>query len=325
MKAMAAERHFEVGAKACFHIIFGDESFIFPRLYVDRDARDVVQGPWVLGPNELMTREFRFKVTSVDILRRSKVSDVTDRQTIDVHRDHVTYVVTHVKRAWHLPHSQSFAVVTKIVITHVAKSKCRLAIYIRTDWSPYRPFSKSIVDRQALNDATADADDLAEAATDQIRRLGPRSRTKRAIQVYGQIGRRADAVQFTPSEADAAKKQAVQPRTLTEMVYETVRSLGLSAVMSIIMWAFAALRRIFEVATAHRAILLVLALSLVANVSLTSLEGSVWLRERRATRVMSRLGIGPNMVMSKGLYLEDLADASGPTGEEFSWPGDSAW
>lgn len=325
MKAMVAERHFEIGAKACFHIIFGDESFLFPRLYVDRDARDIVQGPWTLGPNERMTREFRFKVTSVDILRRKKVCDVTDRQTIDVHRDHVTYVVTHVKQAWHLPHSQSFDVVTKIVITHVAKSKCRLAIYIRTDWSPFRPFSKSIVDRQALNDASADADDLAEAATDQIRRLGPRSRTKRAIQVYGQIGHRDSAVHFTPSEADAARRQAVQPRTLTEMVYETVRSLGLSAVMSIIMWAFAAVRRIFEVVTAHRTILLVLAVSLVANVSLTSMEGSVWLREKRATRVMSRLGIGPNMVMSKGLYLEDLAEASGPTGEVFSWPGESAW
>src|SRR5699024_4100683 len=108
-------------------------------------------------------------------------------------------------------HSQSFDVVIKIVITQVAKSKCRLAIYIRTDWSPFRPLSKGIVDRQALNDARADADDIAEAATDQIRRLGPRSRTKRAIQVYGQIGHRDEPVQFTPSEADAAKRQAVQP------------------------------------------------------------------------------------------------------------------
>lgn len=325
MKIKVEERHFEIGAKACFHIIFGDESFIFPRLYFDRDARDIVQGPWVLAPNEHMRREFVFKVKSVDILRRAKTCEVMDYQTIDVHRDHVTYVVTHVKKAWHLPLSQYFTIVTKIVITHIAKSKCKLAIYVRTDWSTFPSLTKSIVDRQAINDALADAEELAEAATDQIRRLGPRSRTKRAIQVYGHIGRQAQAVPFEPAEVDAARRQAVQPRTLTEMLYETARSFGLSAVTSVIMWAFAALKRLFEVATAHRVILLVLALSLVANVSLTSLEGSVWLRERRATRVMGRLGIGPNMVMSKGVYLEDLRDATGPSAEEFSWPGDSAW
>lgn len=325
MKAKVEERHFEVGAKACFHIIFGDESFLFPRLYFDRDARDIVQGPWTLGPDERMRREFRFKVKSVDIFRRAKTCEVTDYQTIDVHRDHVTYVVTHVKRAWHLPLSQYFTIVTKIVITHIAKSKCKLAIYIRTDWATFPSLTKRIVDRQAINDASADAEELAEAATDQIRRLGPRSRTKRAIQVYGHIGRREQAVPFEPAEADAAKRQAVQPRTLTEMLYETARSVGLSAVTSVIMWAFAALKRLFEVATAHRVILLVLALSLVTNVSVTSLGGSVWLRERRAMDVMGRLGIGPNMAMSKGVYLKDLRDTTGAGGQEFSWPDDSAW
>ena len=325
MKSKVAERHFEVGAKACFHIIFGDESFLFPRLYYDRDARDIVQGPWVLAPDEHMRREFTFKVNSVDILHRSKICDIRDYQIIDVHRDHVTYVVTHVKKAWHLPHSQYFNIIIKMVITHISKSKCKLAVYIRTDWATFPSLSKSIVDRQALNDASADAEDFAEAATDQIRRLGPRSRTKRAIQVYGHIGRQAQPVVFTPAEADAARRQAVQPRTLTEMVYETVRSFSLSAVTSVIMWVFAALQRIFKVATAHRAIMLALIISLIANVSLTSLEGSVWLRERRATRMMGRLGIGPNMVMSKGVYLEDLKEATGHRGEEFSWPGDSVW
>ncbi|SPO02761.1 related to Snf1p protein kinase interacting protein (SIP3 protein) [Cephalotrichum gorgonifer] len=324
INSKVAERHFEVGAKACFHIIFGDDSFIFPRLYFDRDARDIIQGPWVLAENEHMRREFRYKVTSVDILQRHKTSEVTDSQTIEIHRDHVTYVVTHAKRAWHLPHSAAFTVITTIVITHISKTKCKLSIYVRTDWAKFRALYKSIIDRQALNDAEADAEDLAEAATDQVRRLGPRSRTKRAIQVYGHIGRQTQPVAYTPASADTAKKQAVQPRRLTEMLYETARSLSLSAVMSILMWAFAALRRLFQVATAHRVILLMLGLSVLTNISLTSLEGSAWWRERRATRVMGRLGIGPNMMMSKGVYLEDLRAAQGPTGEEFSWPVESA-
>ncbi|PKS12925.1 hypothetical protein jhhlp_000266 [Lomentospora prolificans] len=320
MKLKVAERHFEIGAKACFHILFGDKSFIFPKLYFDRNARDIVQGPWILADEGRMKRQFTFKADSVDMLGRSKMCEVVDVQTIDVHRDHVAYEVTHVKTAWHLPHSQYFKVVTKVVITHIAKSKCKLAIYIKTDWKKFPSFSKSIVERQALNDAEADAEELAEAATDQVRRLGPRSRTKRAIQVYGHIGHESQPTPFTPAtHADSAKKPAVQPRTLTEMVYETLRSLAQSAVTSILMWAFAGLRGLLKVLTAHRVILLVTALSLLANVFLTSMEGSTWWKERSASRLMGRLGVGPNVMMSKAVYLEDLESAQGPSAANITW------
>ena len=326
MKLKVAERHFEIGAKSCFHILFGDKSFLFPKLYFDRNARDIVQGPWVLADHGRMKREFTFKADSVDMLGRSKTCNVTDFQTIDIHRDHVTYEVTHVKRAWHLPHSQYFKVVTKIVITHIAKSKCKLAIYIKTEWKTFPSFSKSIVERQALNDAEADAEELAEAATDQVRRLGPRSRTKRAIQVYGHIGQETQPVPFTPAHADSAKKQAVQPRTLTEMVYETLKSLTQSAVTSILMWAFAALRVLLRVFTAHRVILVVTGFSLLANLFLTSLEGSAWWRERSATRFLARLGVGPNVMMSKAVYIADLESVQGTMPANISWAEEgSVW
>lgn len=54
---------------------------------------------------------------------------------IDVLNDHLCYVVTDRKTPWHLPYGGKFSLLNKIVITHHAKSKCRLAIYTKVDWT----------------------------------------------------------------------------------------------------------------------------------------------------------------------------------------------
>jgi hypothetical protein len=321
-----AERNFEISAKACFHVLFGDKSFIFPKLYFERRAIEIAQGPWELQDHGTMRRQFRFKVDYVDMLGRKKPGDVTDTQTIDVFSDHITYVVTHVKTPWHLPHSQAFKLVTKVVITHVAKSKCKLAVFTKVDWSTAPAFAKNMVNRQAADDAINDAEELAEIATDQVRRLGTRSRTKRAIQVYGNIGQQTQVVVFTPSEADINKKeQMIEPRTLTTMMFETVRSLMESAITSLMMWAFAGVTKLFSVFSANRVILLLLGTSVLYNLVVMSQVGSTWWTERKAARYMSRLGVGPNVMMSKAVYLVDLEEAVRGTSLELSAPSDSMW
>ena len=58
--------------------------------------------------------------------------------------DHICYVVTDKKTPWHLPYHKDFMLVSVIVITHVAKSKCKLAIYTKVGWSKAPAFSKSM-------------------------------------------------------------------------------------------------------------------------------------------------------------------------------------
>jgi len=310
MQKKVAERHFEISAKACFHVLFGDRSFIFPKLYFERRAKEIAQGPWELADHGKMKRNFKFKVDYVDMLGRKKREDVTDQQSIDVFSDHATYVVTHVKTPWHLPHSQAFRLVTKVVITHVAKSKCKLCIYTKVDWSKTPAFSKSLVERQALDDAGRDAEELAEVATDQVRKLGPHSRTKRAIQVYGQIGHQTQVVVFTPSESEASKRPQIDPRTLTDILFETFRSFMESVASSLMMWSFAGVKQLFKVVAANRILLIFLALSTTANIVFTSRESSTWWRERKAAQFMNRVGVGPNVMMSKAVSLTDLEDVS---------------
>ncbi|EAQ91219.1 hypothetical protein CHGG_03154 [Chaetomium globosum CBS 148.51] len=319
MGKSVAERHFEISAKSCFHVLFGDKSFILPKLYFERGAKDITQGPWELKDHGLMKRQFRFKVDYVDMLGRKKPVDVTDSQTIDIFNDHITYVVTHIKTPWHLPHSHAFKLVTKVVITHLAKSKCKLAIYTKADWSKTPAFAwKNMVQRQALDDAANDADEVADIATEQVRKLGPHSRTKRAIQVYGNIGQQTQIVVFSPDTTPEGQQllqksgtAAVRPRTLTDMMLETGRSFMESAITSVMMWAFAAVRRIFKIVTANRLILLLLAASAAYNLVVISQASSTWWVERKSARYMSRLGVGPNLMMSKAIYLADLDEAAG--------------
>lgn len=326
MGKAVAWRHFEISAKACFHVLFGDKSFIFPKLYFERRAIEIAQGPWELQDHGTLRRQFRFKVDYVDMLGRKKPGEVTDTQTIDVFSDHISYVVTHNKTPWHLPRSHAFKIVTKIVITHMAKSKCKLAIFTKVDWSKAPPFSKNMINRQAQDDAVNDAEELAEIATDQVRRLGPHSRTKRAIQVYGNVGQQTQVVVFTPSEADLHKKeQMIEPRTLTDMMIETVRSFMESAITSVMMWAFAGVRALFSVLTANRMILLMLGVSVLYNMVVVSQVGSTWWTERKAARYMNRIGVGPNMMMSKAVYLVDLEEAARGTSLELAVPTDSVW
>ncbi|PFH58657.1 hypothetical protein XA68_13403 [Ophiocordyceps unilateralis] len=310
---MMAERNFEIPAKSCFHVLFGDKSFCFPKLYFDHRAQHISQGPWMLSDQGKMRRDYFFNVDYVDLLGRSKSAHVHDYQTIDVYSDHVTYVVTHRKMAWHLPHSSSFRVVSKIVITHVAKTKCKLAVYATVEWSKTPALSKNLVERQALQDAASLAEELAEMATDQVRKLGPRSRTGRAIQVYGHVGEQTQPVVFSPAATDTSKKEVIKPRTLTAMLLETVRSFAESAVSSIIMWAFDGLRKLWEVVSAQRLLLTLLGLSLLTNLLLTSAESSAWWKERRAAIFMQRVGVGPNPMMSKAIYLADLYEMTTTT------------
>ena len=319
MGKSVAERHFEISAKSCFHVLFGDKSFIFPKLYFERGAKEIAQGPWELQDHGRMRRQFRFKVEYVDMLGRKRPDEVADCQTIDIFNDHITYVVTHIKTPWHLPHSQAFKLVTKVVITHLAKSKCKLAIYTKADWSKAPPFAKNMVQRQALDDAANDAEELAEVATDQVRKLGSHSRTKRAIQVYGNVGQQTQVVVFSPDttpegqqlQLQKAGAAAVRPRTLTDMMLETGRSFMESAITSVMMWAFAAVRRLFKIVTANRVILLLLAASAAYNLVVVSQASTTWWVERKSARYMSRLGVGPNLMMSKAIYLADLDEAAG--------------
>jgi hypothetical protein len=147
---------FDVTAKALFHVLAGDKSAVFQMLNCENGAErelilvptttsheinecaGLIQSPWTQPDQGHHRREFRYHVMS-----GHKRIDVVDYQIIDVLNDHLCYVLTDRRTPWSLPSSQNFSLVSKIVITHVAKSQCKLSIYTKVDWKEQPLMGKS--------------------------------------------------------------------------------------------------------------------------------------------------------------------------------------
>ncbi|KFY36753.1 hypothetical protein V494_04990, partial [Pseudogymnoascus sp. VKM F-4513 (FW-928)] len=328
MPHKSVERIFETSPKSLFHVLFGDKSAVFQLLYHERRAQRIAQGPWTQleqkGEGQgLMQRDFSFQIDYTDIFRRQRQANVVDSQVIDVLNDHVCYVVSDYKTPWHLPHHAAFKLVKKIVITHVAKSRCKLAIYTAVQWSHAPAFSKGLVERQATDDLDLDALDLADLVADQVRKLGPSARTRKAVQIFGHVGQQTSVSLFSSADGALPTRHAIKQRTLGTIVWERTSSFLETAVSVIMMWTFALLKKTWSIASANSIILSLLALSILANVFMSGKDASEWWTERGAAKYMARLGVGPNTMMSKAVFIADLEDAvrvgGGERGESSPW------
>lgn len=153
--------------------------------------------------------------------------------------------------------------------------------------------------------------DLVDLVSDQVRRLGADSRTKKTITIFGHVGRQ-NQVSVFPDSGIKLNMEARNPRTqrtLFQLVCETIASLLESAVTSLIIWIFAFFRWIWKTTSANKVILTLLLSSVLINGLYSSRDAYGWWVERNAENFMARLGIRPDRVMSKAIYMKDIDDA----------------
>lgn len=164
-----------------------------------------------------------------------------------------------------------------------------------------------MIDKQAMGDLDEDAMDLVDLVGDQVRKLGIHSRTKKAITIFGHVGRQSLASQFNlEPEAKVERRRPRVQRTLFQMLYETFVSFLQSAISSIIIWIFALLRWTFKTANANKVILALLASSVLLNGYYSSRATLDLWQERNVGEFMARIGIHPDRVMSKAIYMRDI-------------------
>lgn len=164
-----------------------------------------------------------------------------------------------------------------------------------------------MIDKQAMGDLEEDAMDLVDLVGDQVRKLGVQSRTKKAITIFGHVGRQSLASQFNlEPEAKVERRRPRVQRTLSQMLYETFVSFLQSTISSIIIWVFALLRWTFKTANANKVILALLASSVLLNGYYSSRSTLDWWQERNVGEFMARIGIHPDRVMSKAIYMRDI-------------------
>lgn len=309
MTQVAVEKEYEISAKGLFHILFGDKSAVFQMLYRERWAERVVQGPWTKTDQGHQRRDFEYEV-----IQPGKVGAViiNDYQVIEVLNDHLCYVVADRKTPWYLPGHDRFVLLSKIVVTHVSKSRCKLGIFTKVDWSQNPRFAKKLIERQGLQDMELEAQDLVDVVNDQVARLGHNRNTGKVTNIFGPIGVATQAAQFTVQDIpppNRPRKFKLQPQTTGSFVAQLIGNIIISIFSTLMSWILAVFAGLGKVISAHKLLVILLIISGGANFFYTSRDSWQWWHERNAAKFMSRLGVGPSTVMSRSVYIRDLEES----------------
>lgn len=333
MTALAAEKEYDISAKGLFHILFGDKSAVFQLLYRERWARRVVQGPWIFDDNGIQRRDFEYEVA---LPKKPDVAMViNDYQVIEAFNDHLCYIVTDRKVPWYLPGSDRFTLLNKIVVTHVSKARCKLAIHTKVDWSREPRFAKKLIERQGLQDMELEAQDLLDVVNDQVARLGHNRTTGKVLNIFGQVGLQKTAAQFEAKDIpppNRPRKFKLRPQTTGSFIAQLIGNIVISIVSRICSLILALVRAVGGVVSAHKLLIGLLLLSFGANFFYTSRDAWLWWHERNAANFMSRLGVRPSTTMARAVYLRDLEesflDGNGtalPFAQTMAVEGDNKW
>ena len=162
-----------------------------------------------------------------------------------------------------------------------------------------------------MKDLEQDALDLVDLVSDQVRRLGPHSRTKKAISIFGHVGRQNQVSEFSGLGMNAkleSRKPRIQ-RTLTQLLLEITISLSETAISTVMLWAIVVIRWIWKTASANRVILLLLLSSAFLNTYYSTRDINDWWQEQNARKFMASLGVHADNVMSKAIYMRDVDEA----------------
>lgn len=143
-------------------------------------------------------------------------------------------------------------------------------------------------------------------------KLGAQSRTKKAIQIFGLVGQQTQVSEFAGSVLPliSQTRRTMQNCTLTGLLLRSFASIIGSCISSLLIRAISFVRWSSKTFTANSILLGVLLVSFIINFILSSGSTSVWWRERKAGQFMARMGVGPNLRMSKAIYLHELNSAA---------------
>ncbi|XP_014558114.1 hypothetical protein COCVIDRAFT_95503 [Bipolaris victoriae FI3] len=309
MAQVAVEKEYEISAKGLFHILFGDKSAVFQLLYRERRASRVVQGPWTASDKSLQRRDFEYEIAQPG---KNGAIVINDYQIIEVLNDHLCYVVSDRKTPWYLPGHERFVLVSKIVVTHVSKARCKLAIHTKVDWKRNPRFAKKLIERQALQDLELEAQDLVDVVNDQVARLGHNRNTNKVVNIFGQIGAQTQAVQLDAQDIpppNRPRKFKLQPQTTGSFVAQLIGNIVISVISTVMSWILAIGAGLGKVISAHTLLFGLLLFSGGVNLFYTSRDSWTWWHERGAANYMVRLGVGPSTSMTRSIYIRDIEDA----------------
>lgn len=186
-----------------------------------------------------------------------------------------------------------------------------MTIFCRVEWYKNPLFGKRLIDHQANYHLQSYAVSLADIVSDQASRLGAQGGTsaRKAINIFGAVGLQTQAVQLQASElapADLKGRKRIRYRSLLRLVFYASRRMTITYFFVVIGWIVQIIHWSIKTCSAHRFLVLGLAISAFVNFYLSQKEGWTWWQDRRARIYMSQLGVKPNIVMGRSIWIRDL-------------------
>ncbi|KAK9479341.1 hypothetical protein V1514DRAFT_278753 [Lipomyces japonicus] len=312
MAKLAFSQEFELSAKALFHMLFGDKSTIFQRLNIAGGATGLQQSPWIHLNGRRLERELVFETSTIFVKGISSKRQIHNVQKIEKMDDYLLYVICETRTPWNLPFSDSFLQVSRYVISYVSKSTCRLSVWTNTEWTVYWPAVEALLQRSALGDLENQAKTLGLLIPSYVRKLGSKGRTSKAIQLYGQVGKSTAPVTISPADV-----QPLNSRQQSFLFKFSQRSFAYVLIVSFLGkfydWAGQVLigttrvgKQVGKIFSAHWVLIFVATISILANVFLGTRSTIAYWTERRANYLMDQIGVKPNGILAKAIYLQDL-------------------
>ncbi len=100
----------------------------------------------------------------------------------------------------------------------------------------------------------------------------------------------------------------MQSRTLAGLYVESVGSLIRICISSLLIRAVDFVQWTSKIVNANSILLAFLVVSVLINLIFSSTRTSEWWRERKTGKIMAQMGVGPDLSISKAIYLHDLYD-----------------
>lgn len=184
----------------------------------------------------------------------------------------------------------------------------KVRCYRQRDWECMADLYPGLIETQALADLKLYATSLTAILVDQVSRLGTQANNSRkAVQIFGQVGIQTQSSHVSTTDIPGSRSgHRIRTHTIVGLTLSALQRAALQVFFAILGLIVQLIQSTAKVVTAHTVVVGLLALSAFTNVYLANRDTWSWWRERNARSFMAKMGVHPNVVMGRSVWLKDL-------------------
>ena len=314
------DKEFDLSTKGMFHLLFGDNSPIWPRVYKYKGVRQVEQGPWKAFKDDKFRREWNYLVDLKSVAKKF-TSAITEIQTIERRQDNLLYVATVRYRPWHLPRSEEITLVTQYCISFVAPGRTRLKIHTGLEWAKASVLLLGMMTYCIMpayiigilkSKAKANLEDVTAKIVAEIEseasKLGPNASDSRALKLYGQVGLIKEIQKRSFDRHNKPREQQSLQENLMD-VFNTDRLGTIGGLLEETLHIPSnTLEKVGKYFSAHWLLVFICVTSVLFNFYIPLDISRNYFQHRNAERTVQGLLHGESSSLSRAIFLRDIDD-----------------